>query len=206
MRHFSKHIMALCLTLFFVLCLAGSAQAYEIQRNLAWGVRGEDVSQLQSILNNLGFDSGKVDGIFGPITDGAVKRLQSAYSLNPDGIVGPKTARVISLRLNQPIAAPAPSVYKQELLMSATAYDDCWQCNGSWTGQPSYIGLPLQTGVVAVDPNVIPLGTKLWIEGYGEAVAADVGGAIKGNRIDLFYPDHTSASNYGIQKIKVYVL
>lgn len=67
-------------------------------------------------------------------------------------------------------------------------------------------GLPARYGVVAVDPHVIPLGTKLFIEGYGAAVAADTGGAIIGNRIDLCMDSYAAAISYGRQPVKVYVL
>ena len=69
-----------------------------------------------------------------------------------------------------------------------------------------------QYGVVAVDPSVIPLGTKLYIEAvdgswtYGYAVAGDTGGAIKGNRIDLFFNSNAEAMSFGRRQAKVYVL
>lgn len=72
------------------------------------------------------------------------------------------------------------------LSMEATAYTDDVASQGKWVGQTAS-GLKPQVGVVAVDPRVIPLGTKLYIEGYGEAIAGDTGGAIKGHKIDLFF-------------------
>jgi 3D (Asp-Asp-Asp) domain-containing protein len=59
---------------------------------------------------------------------------------------------------------------------------------------------------VAVDPRVIRLGSRLFIEGYGAAIAADTGGAIRGNRIDLCMDSLRSAINFGRQPVKVYVL
>lgn len=61
-------------------------------------------------------------------------------------------------------------------------------------------------GVVAVDPNVIPLGTWLYIEGYGKALASDTGGAIKGNKIDLCYNSVEECFTFGRRDVKVYVL
>ena len=88
--------------------------------------------------------------------------------------------------------------------MVATAYTA-----GSAQGVPTGItasGLPAHYGVVAVDPRVIRLGSRLFIEGYGAAVAADTGGAIHGNRIDLCMDSLRSAINFGRQPVKVYVL
>lgn len=60
--------------------------------------------------------------------------------------------------------------------------------------------------VIAVDPSVIPLGSKVYVEGYGHAIAGDTGGAIKGNRIDLYMQNHSDAVAYGRQQIKVTIL
>jgi len=60
--------------------------------------------------------------------------------------------------------------------------------------------------VIAVDPNVIPLGSKVYVEGYGTAVAGDTGGAIKGNRIDVLVPDSGKAANWGRRTIQITVL
>lgn len=92
------------------------------------------------------------------------------------------------------------------LNMVATGYDSSYESNYPYYGQPSYIGMPLQRGVVAVDPNVIPMGTKLYVEGYGEAIAADQGGAINGNRIDLYFDSHQEAMNWGMKAVKVSIL
>ncbi|MED1749085.1 LysM peptidoglycan-binding and 3D domain-containing protein [Bacillus zhangzhouensis] len=60
--------------------------------------------------------------------------------------------------------------------------------------------------VIAVDPNVIPLGSKVYVEGYGEAIAADTGGAIKGNKIDVHVPSKSQAKNWGVKSVKIKVL
>ena len=67
-------------------------------------------------------------------------------------------------------------------------------------------GIPATYGVVAVDPGVIPLGTRLYIPGYGEAVAADTGGAINGYKIDLCMESYEECMNFGRRTITVYVL
>ena len=97
--------------------------------------------------------------------------------------------------------------YARALQMTATAYDDTAASNGPWTGDASAIGLPLNYGIVAVDPSIIPLGTRLYVQQYGLAIAADTGSAIIGERIDLFFWDtpHQIAA-FGIRHLMVYVL
>lgn len=90
--------------------------------------------------------------------------------------------------------------------MEATAYDPGpGSCPGTADGITAN-GKRAGYGIAAVDPKVIPLGAKLYIEGYGYAVAADVGGAIKGNRIDLGYNSRSGALKWGRRKVRVYVL
>jgi 3D (Asp-Asp-Asp) domain-containing protein len=60
--------------------------------------------------------------------------------------------------------------------------------------------------LIAVDPNVIPLGKKVWVEGYGIAIAGDTGGAIQGNRIDILMPTSQDALNFGRKTVKVVIL
>jgi 3D (Asp-Asp-Asp) domain-containing protein len=97
--------------------------------------------------------------------------------------------------------------FSSVLDMVATAYNAGSGSNGSFTGDPSAIGLPLQYGVVAVDPHVIPLGSRLYVQGYGLAVAADTGSAIVGDRIDLFFWNSPAAiAAFGIRRLKVYIL
>lgn len=57
--------------------------------------------------------------------------------------------------------------------------------------------------VISVDPKVIPLGSKVYVEGYGEAIAADTGGAIKGNKIDIYFPTREQAINWGVRNVNI---
>lgn len=88
--------------------------------------------------------------------------------------------------------------YTKEYQMLATAY--------THTGNPTASGVWPQVGVAAVDTNVIPMGTRLYVEGYGYATALDRGGAIKGHRIDLFMDTESQALQWGAQKVKVYIV
>ncbi|ABR46375.1 3D domain protein [Alkaliphilus metalliredigens QYMF] len=108
------------------------------------------------------------------------------------------------------------SRYTKALTMTATAYDAGYESTGKRPGDQYYgvtrSGTQVRPGVVAVDPNVIPLGTKLYIEStdgtgnYGYASAEDTGGAIKGNKIDLYYESRSEALRFGRRTVKVYVL
>ena len=85
--------------------------------------------------------------------------------------------------------------------MSATAYTA--YCNGCSGITATGINLRANPNVkvIAVDPNVIPLGSKVWVEGYGHAIAGDTGGAIKGNRIDLFVPTKRAGISFRQEKV-----
>ncbi|SNZ04193.1 3D (Asp-Asp-Asp) domain-containing protein [Terribacillus aidingensis] len=94
----------------------------------------------------------------------------------------------------------------KELTVSATAYTG--QCNGCSGVTATGIDLNANPDakVIAVDPSVIPLGSRVWVEGYGEAVAGDTGGAIKGNKIDVHVPDKGTALSWGRKSVTVKVL
>ncbi|MDQ6943420.1 MAG: 3D domain-containing protein [Candidatus Eremiobacteraeota bacterium] len=88
------------------------------------------------------------------------------------------------------------------LSMVATAYTaGCGGCSGI-----TATGRPAGHGIVAVDPRVIPLGTRMYIPGYGHAVAGDTGGAIRGNRIDLGFNSNYAANQFGRRAITVYLI
>ena len=70
----------------------------------------------------------------------------------------------------------------------------------------TFLGYKLRRGLVAVDPKVIPLRTRLYVKGYGYAYAADTGSAIKGNRIDLAVKDKKEEAAFNRKKITVYIL
>ena len=88
--------------------------------------------------------------------------------------------------------------------MIATAYSPDPESTGPWADGVTATGVKAGYGIAAVDPDVIPLGTRLYIPGYGHALAADVGGAIKGNRIDLCFDTHQEAVRFGSANGKRY--
>ncbi len=93
-----------------------------------------------------------------------------------------------------------------EMTVTATAYTA--SCNGCSGVTATGIDLRKNPGqkVIAVDPAVIPLGSKVEVEGYGTAIAGDTGGAIKGHKIDLFIPSQSEAMDFGVKQVKIKVL
>ena len=101
--------------------------------------------------------------------------------------------------------------YTKVLECIATAYDPGPESNGKYAGKTA-TGRKPEKGVIAVDPKVIPLGSRVYVEAadgswvYGYAVAADTGSAIKGNKVDLCFNTRQEALNFGRRKCKVYIL
>ena len=92
----------------------------------------------------------------------------------------------------------------EPMLFMATGYCPCSKCNGPYVN--TALGTEIKPGVVAVDPRVIPLESWLYVEGYGVCQAMDVGGAIKGYRIDIAHSSHSEAMAHGKTERKVWVL
>jgi len=92
------------------------------------------------------------------------------------------------------IEAPKP----EPMIFEATAY--------CYTGNRTYTGTWPSRGTIAVDPTIIPLGTRLFVEGYGEGIAEDTGGAIKGEIIDLYMLDRNEALSWGRRQVEVRII
>lgn len=131
-----------------------------------------------------------------------------------DGTLRPKAwasraeAAVLASRLLQDGAALTPVgdralPVKASWLMKATAYSP----GEPGVGTMTYSGMTVRTGTVAVDPTRIPLGSWVFVEGWGYGIAADTGGAIKGARIDLFTWNYAEAAvHFGVQNRTVWLL
>jgi 3D (Asp-Asp-Asp) domain-containing protein len=94
----------------------------------------------------------------------------------------------------EPVPVPAYSGGEQTLTVTSTGY--------AIRGRTAS-GLPTGWGIVAVDPSVIPLGTRMTIPGYGEGVAADTGGAVRGATIDLWFPTLSQALAWGRRTVTI---
>jgi uncharacterized protein YabE (DUF348 family) len=141
-----------------------------------------------------------------------------ARELVKDSVVLAPVARVIEFGtiLNHKTARGDIIRYDKVLDMKATAYTASYKDTGKHPGDPgfgiTYSGIRVKKGVIAVDPKVIPLGTKVYVEvagstpDYGYAVAADIGEAIKGNLIDLYFDSQKTVDNWGRKRVKVYII
>lgn len=219
-----------CLQLFIIVLLfTGIFSAMDHQvlaaDKISMGSQGQEVKQLQTALNSKNYWCGDENGLFGPRTYNALIRYQKENKMVVNGKIDLALKKALDM-LPVPPKPPAPKVIPKTtttqpinrdkapevsrgggriITVVATGYTAAAEENWPYAGAPSYIGLPLARGIVAVDPNVIPMGTKLYIQGYGEAIAADQGGAIKGNRIDLFFDSKQEAFDWGMKTVKVTV-
>jgi 3D (Asp-Asp-Asp) domain-containing protein len=124
------------------------------------------------------------------------RRLERVRTTARAAVERTQALETTSLEVAAPTSAPAP-VYtggEQTLTVSSTGY-----ANRGRTAS----GLPTGWGIVAVDPSVIPLGTRMTIPGYGEGVAADTGGAVRGATIDLWFPTGAQALGWGRRTVTI---
>jgi len=106
--------------------------------------------------------------------------------------------------------------FSKAMDMKATSYTASFADTGKSPGDPGFgitaTGAKVRKGIIAVDPRVIPLGTRVYVElpgsatDYGYAVAADIGGAIKGNKIDVYLDTSSAVNAWGVKAVKVYIL
>lgn len=134
--------------------------------------------------------------------DGAPVTVQALE----EALVKPPIPRVIAIGTRPVIVTHGPYAGREIMIMEATAYYPGPNNYGGPVGNWTAYGLPARRGVVAVDPYVIPLGTRVHVEGYGDAVAGDVGGAIRGRRIDLCFNTYEEAIQFGRRNVTVYIL
>lgn len=94
--------------------------------------------------------------------------------------------------------------------MEVTAYCNCHQCTGKHPGDKCYgitaTGTKAGKGTVAADFNVLPPGTRIVIPGYGEGIVSDRGGSIRGNKLDLWFPTHREALEWGRRLVKITII
>lgn len=159
----------------------------------SWNNLNSDIIMIGSTLSVAGQASA-------PVSSEPVQKQEPVHKEQTTKKAAPKkeTAKAESSSASQSV--------QKEMTVTATAYT----ANDGGISGITATGVNLNKNpnakVIAVDPNVIPLGSKVYVEGYGEAIAADTGGAIKGNKIDVHVPSKSQAKNWGVKSVKVKVL
>ena len=163
---------------------------------LKQGDSGKHVRLLQSRLVQNGYDIGIIDAAFGGATRSALQDWQKSHGVTANGVADEffwnESAKLM----------PAPSKYLHKWTMHASAYSSQDGGTGSHTARGSL----LSRGHVAVDPSLIPLGSLVYVEGYGYALADDIGGAIRGKTIDVAMESYDEAIQWGRRDVTVYVI
>ena len=164
---------------------------------LSEGARGKRVIHLQNQLLLHGYDPGVVDGVFGAGTADAIRRLQDETGLETTGVADEDVWDALD---NAPYFR---GKYTKTYHMRSTAYTPY---DGGGEGHTALGGFAGK-GHAAVDPSVIPLGSIVFIEGYGYAICDDIGGAIHGNIIDVGVDTLAQAYQWGTKsRVKVYLV
>jgi 3D (Asp-Asp-Asp) domain-containing protein len=197
------------------------------------GQQGSAIYTLQADLELLGYNSVSMSGTYDGATEAAVNQFETEQGLPTGGAttMAFRNAMLAALRsgpsqpngTNNSQVSSTPGTGQtidgrpvlKVIHMIATAYGPSLQDNYPY-GPVDAFGQPLQAGMVAVDPSIIPLHTYVWVTGYTDpnlpqggflGHAMDTGGAIQGNRMDIFMNANAeTVSNFGIEPITVYVL
>ncbi|MBR3051519.1 MAG: peptidoglycan-binding protein [Selenomonadaceae bacterium] len=169
-------------------------------------MKGEGVVYLQNKLAEHGFYEGESDGLADEDVIDALKSFQSSCGMKADGICGRRTYSALDGEEEQPVNLNDYSFevpeFSRVIRVEATAYSSAQAGLSDYTA----LGTLCRRGVIATDPNIIPLGTRVFIPGYGYAVAEDTGGAIYGHKIDVAFDTVAECYEFGRQFIDIYIL
>ncbi len=187
--------------------------------SMTYGDVNSSVAELQDTLKEKGYFHGYTGSTFGPRTLSAVKDFQEANDISSPagdyfGVAGPQTQAALggsSDSSDEEVAGASTSESSEStggdsMTMEATAYTaECAGCSGI-TATGVNLNNDRDANVIAVDPDVIPLGSTVKIEGMGTYEAADTGGAINDDRIDIHVPTKSDAFAFGRQDVEVTVV
>ncbi|WP_409405167.1 LysM peptidoglycan-binding and 3D domain-containing protein [Priestia megaterium] len=185
-----------------------NSKSYKVQPgDTMWSVaqrHGISISQLKQ-WNNLSSNTIYINQVLQVGGQAAAQAKPSTPSPSTPSTSAPSTSAP-STSTPAPAPAQESKSVSKEITVEATAYTAyCAGCSGI-----TATGIDLRSNpnrkVIAVDPRVIPLGSRVYVEGYGEAIAGDTGGAIKGTRVDLFMASQSSALNWGRKTVKLQIL
>lgn len=210
-----KRMFLLVLFTLTIMCFTAASAAASIL--VKDGSQGEAVRHVQELLIEQGFLQGDADGACGPLTVAAIKAFQKSRGLTEDGVCGDGTYYYLSggrtyesregeeekPRKNNETHHEAAAISSgRAMYVSASAYSAYDPGNSKHTAS----GTLVRRGVIAVDPDVIPLGTHVFIPGYGEAVAEDIGSSIRGHRIDVAFDTHEEALSFGRRDLEIIII
>lgn len=122
-----------------------------------------------------------------------------------DAIFISYTSDAPSVEADQETSEDDPETNYKAITVTATAYCPCAECSGGWGSRTSTGKTATAGRTIAVDPSIIPYGTGVIIDGV-TYIAEDCGGAIKGNRVDIFFNNHEEATSYGRRVVTAYIL
>lgn len=121
-----------------------------------------------------------------------------------------KRAKELEEEISKKLKETKSIIEPKKLKVIATAYTAGSESTGKTPEHPgfgiTFSGWKADIGVIAVDPEVIPLGSIVYVPGYGYAIALDRGSAIEGNRIDLFFHDPQKALEWGVKEVEIIVI
>ncbi len=160
------------------------------------GDSGGKVARLQNLLTLHGFTTGSVDGVFGSSTETQLRAFQRYRGIKETGVADDVVWECLE---DEP---KFQGKYKKKMEMHTTAYTPY---DGGGQGHTA-LGNIAGKGHAAVDPDVIPLGSLIFIEGYGYALADDIGGAIQGDIVDVGVETLEQAYQWGSRDVTVYVV
>lgn len=171
-----------------------------VRKENAWMARGRTrlISRGKTGKSSVRY---KITAIAGKEVKREIVREKTLKEAKPEIVAYGTGKAVFASRAKDHSQAKFSGTSAGSLIMTATGYYKYVTGTGI-----TATGRKATKGVVAVDPRVIPLGTKLFVEGYGYAIAADKGSAIKGNRIDLCFDTYQEAKRYGRRKVTVQII
>ena len=162
----------------------------------------ELIKKENNLVNNLIFPNDILE--ISPINNLTITKADTLKQPEKNSVQATKLVKTVETAPKVETKAKEP--VGKEITVSATAYTaNCKGCSGITKTGVNLKSNPNQK-VIAVDPSVIPLGSKVHVEGYGYATAADIGGAIKGHKIDVFIPKQSDALKWGRKQVKVTII
>jgi len=157
----------------------------------------DQVLNIQMSLANAGQNL-LVDGVWGAQTKNAIIAFQEYNGIATTGEVDNDTMYLLK-RFQSDVVSRG---FTRSIVVEATGYTRYDEGCSDYTATGEY----LRRGIIAVDPSIIPMGTRVFIPGYGVAVAADTGGAIRGNKIDLAFDSRSEAFAWGRRTVTMFII